>query len=268
MQLSFNETLKLICSQDRIGHAYLLYGHGDKMPAARYFAAAILCKGQNKPCGMCESCGKITSGNHADVITHQSNGNKDSFHIKQVREICSDAYIMPNESSYKVYIIDNADTMTKGAYNAFLKMLEEPPKHAIFILVCQEKSALPETVLSRLYPILIQAQEAVSEVDITGVARQIADKNEYKLLLELSAFEKDKLLFIEMCDCLIDLIRRSIYISIGANGQDNTICVEFSQRFSTVRLMQFVRDLEEAKLLLKTNVSISLVSARTCAALI
>lgn len=143
-------------NNNNLSHAYLIYGDdglGKKTFAYR-FAAAILCKGKGiKPCFECSSCNKLINNSHPDIKVVLGAEAKNSIHIQTVREIRSDCYIKPNESDKKIYIITNAQNMTISAYNAFLKTLEEPPEHAVFLLTANNIEALPQTIASRLTPI-------------------------------------------------------------------------------------------------------------------
>lgn len=135
----------------RLCHAYLFFGEKGvgKRTIAEFLAAAALCKGENKPCGVCPSCKKLASSNHPDLYIYDGKDQKNSIHIETIRTIRQEAYVLPNDGEKKVYIIPNCDNMTIGAANALLKVLEEPPLHAMFILTANSKAQVPETILSR-----------------------------------------------------------------------------------------------------------------------
>ena len=143
----------------RLCHAYLFYGESGlgKRTFAQYLAATILCRGAEKPCGRCASCVKAFSGSHPDIVTYEGKHGANAFHIEAVREIRQNAYVLPNESEYKVYVLPNVEDMTPGAANAFLKVLEEPPAHVVFLLTADNPERVMETIRSRcilqeLYP--------------------------------------------------------------------------------------------------------------------
>ncbi len=123
------------------------YGTGKKMLASTY-ASALLCTSDKPPCGNCNSCKKMDEGIHPDVI-YIDNGDKKSIGIDTVKEIVKSSLIKPNESVYKVYIIDNAHTCTHQAQNALLKLIEEPKKHLVVILLCTSLSNILQTIISR-----------------------------------------------------------------------------------------------------------------------
>ena len=141
-----------------VAHAYLLVGppHVGKMTLALDLARLVNCQGDEPPCGLCDACQKISSGNHADVqvIGLNSAGNSNDklrieIGIDQIREIQHSSSLPPFEGSYKVYIIDGAELMSTEAANCLLKTLEEPSAGVIFILLTANESVLLATVVSR-----------------------------------------------------------------------------------------------------------------------
>ena len=137
--------------QDECGHAYLFEGAAGlgKHAAAGLLAMAMACYSpENAPCGICDACVQAKGGSNPDII-HIHAGGKKSISVEVIREMTKDAYVKPFEAMKKVYIIDNADIMTEQAQNAFLKLLEEPPVYAVFILIAENASALLQTILSR-----------------------------------------------------------------------------------------------------------------------
>lgn len=143
----------------RLCHAYLFYGAKGigKRTFACHFAAAILCRDGDKPCGECVSCKKVFSQSHPDLFLYEGKRGANALHIETIRQIRQDAFILPNESEYKIYILPHAEDMSPGAANAFLKVLEEPPSHVVFLLTADNPEFVPETIRSRcilqeLYP--------------------------------------------------------------------------------------------------------------------
>ena len=143
-------------AEKRLSHAYLLIGpDGEaRQAAAVHLAAELLCEEPDAPCGRCRNCRKVFAGVHPDVITvERGMGDKGQLRreilIDQIRQVTSDAVIMPNVASRKVYLIREADRMNIAAQNALLKALEDPPGHACFILCAAAADALLPTVRSR-----------------------------------------------------------------------------------------------------------------------
>jgi DNA polymerase-3 subunit delta' len=143
-------------AEKRLSHAYLLIGpDGEaRQEAAVHLAAELLCGEPDAPCGRCRNCRKVFAGIHPDVMTVERRpGDKGALRreilVDQIREITSDAVVMPNEADRKVYIIREADRMNIAAQNALLKALEDPPGHACFLLCAAAADALLPTVRSR-----------------------------------------------------------------------------------------------------------------------
>lgn len=135
---------------DRIGHAYLFCGARGtgKTSAAKIFARAINCLSpvNGSPCGKCEVCKALSDNSNLDILEMDAASNNK---VENVREIREKIQYPPVSGRYKVYIIDEVHMLTTEAFNALLKTLEEPPKHAVFILATTEVHKLPSTILSR-----------------------------------------------------------------------------------------------------------------------
>lgn len=144
-------------SQEEIRHAYILSSPSREIAFAQalQIAQAAVCRGHAPfPCGECESCGKVSRLTHPDVrvisrLADDKGKPKQAIIVDQVREIVSDAVVLPNEASRKVYIFQEADLMNIEAQNAALKLLEEPPNGAVLLLCVTNSSRLLTTVRSR-----------------------------------------------------------------------------------------------------------------------
>jgi len=145
-------TLKRAIETDRIAHAFLFCGTRGtgKTSAARILAKALNCESSKKPtpnpCGKCGSCQGIARGDDMDVLEIDAASNNG---IDEVRDIIANSSYTPARSRFKVYIIDEVHAMSKNAFNALLKLLEEPPSHVKFILATTEPEKLLPTILSR-----------------------------------------------------------------------------------------------------------------------
>ncbi|MBR2640456.1 MAG: hypothetical protein IKD39_07820 [Oscillospiraceae bacterium] len=144
-------TLSATLREGLLSHAVLIEGEKGtgRKNLAIWLAKAILCKSENRPCGSCSVCRKIENNNHPDVEIFGGGGGARSFHIDEVREIKESIWLAPNESEQKVYILLDVENMTPEAQNALLKSLEEPPAHARFILTCENRRSLLDTIISR-----------------------------------------------------------------------------------------------------------------------
>jgi len=144
------EELEKIFKSDKFPHAFLFSGPRGigKTSSARIVAKAVNCLNRKgfEPCNQCESCLSITQGTSMDVYEIDAASNRGIDDIKELREKIK---LAPTSSKYKVYIIDEVHMLTTEAFNALLKTLEEPPKHAIFILCTTDPEKLPKTIISR-----------------------------------------------------------------------------------------------------------------------
>ena len=143
-------TLRNQIEANRIGHAYLFCGTRGtgKTSAAKVFAKAVNCEHpvNGNPCGQCESCRSIADGTSLNVIEMDAASNNG---VEDARQIKESVVYSPTNAKYKVYIIDEAHQITKDAFNALLKTMEEPPAYVIFILATTEPHKIPVTILSR-----------------------------------------------------------------------------------------------------------------------
>jgi DNA polymerase III subunit gamma/tau len=144
------KTIKNQILSDNIAHAYLFTGirGTGKTSTAKIFARAVNCTNNHdgNPCNECESCKSILNETNMDVIEMDAASNNG---VEDIRELRDKVKFLPVNSKYKVYIIDEVHMLSKGAFNALLKTLEEPPGHLLFILATTEPHKIPPTILSR-----------------------------------------------------------------------------------------------------------------------
>src|SRR5439155_11968107 len=149
------QTLGNATKRDRLAHAFLLTGVRGvgKTSPARLIAKALNCIGPDgtggptiEPCGVCEPCRAIAEGRHIDVVEMDAASHTG---VDDVREIIEAVRYAAVSARYKVYIIDEVHMLSKNAFNALLKTLEEPPPHVKFIFATTEVNKVPVTILSR-----------------------------------------------------------------------------------------------------------------------
>jgi DNA polymerase-3 subunit gamma/tau len=150
-QTHVTRTLGNALRSGRLHHAFLFTGARGvgKTTAARAFARALNCaEGPNiNPCGVCPSCREVPLGGSPDVIEVDGASNNS---VEDVRDLRDGVRYLPSSSRFKIYIIDEVHMLSKGAFNALLKTLEEPPPHVKFIFATTEVNKIPETILSRV----------------------------------------------------------------------------------------------------------------------
>ena len=149
------QTLTNAIQNNRLHHAYILTGIRGvgKRTTARLIARALNCTGADgkggptiHPCGVCDNCKAIAAGRHMDVMELDAASHTG---VDDIRELLDSARYAPTNARYKVYIIDEVHMLSKGAFNALLKTLEEPPAHVKFIFATTEIRKVPVTILSR-----------------------------------------------------------------------------------------------------------------------
>lgn len=145
------QTLRNALLHSKLAHAYLFFGPRGvgKTTCARILAKAVNCQSltpEGDPCGTCPSCVRFQEGRSLNLIELDAASHNS---VEDIRLITDQVYLTPPEGRFKVYIIDEAHMLSTAAFNAFLKTLEEPPPHALFILATTEKHKIPATILSR-----------------------------------------------------------------------------------------------------------------------
>jgi len=145
-----SQALSRAIASERVGHAYLFTGARGvgKTSAARILAKALNCvEGASPtPCNRCEICLSVSSGDDIDVLEIDGASNRGIDEIRQLRQ---NVAVRPSRARFKIYIIDEVHMLTKEAFNALLKTLEEPPEHVKFIFATTEPNKIPVTILSR-----------------------------------------------------------------------------------------------------------------------
>ena len=178
------KTLKNQILSDNIAHAYLFSGirGTGKTSTAKIFARAVNCLNNHdgNPCNECEICKSILDETNMDVIEMDAASNNG---VEDIRELRDKVKFLPVKSKYKVYIIDEVHMLSKGAFNALLKTLEEPPEHLLFILATTEPQKIPATILSRC-----------QRFDLKRIKSQVIVENMEKICDEISVKYEEKAL--------------------------------------------------------------------------
>jgi DNA polymerase-3 subunit gamma/tau len=179
------KTLLNSVSKNTVGHAYLFHGPRGtgKTSIARLLSKAVNCESKieaGEPCNKCQVCKDITEGRALDVLEIDAASNTG---VDNMRDLIEGVRFNPNKLKYKVFIIDEVHMLSKGAFNALLKTLEEPPSHAIFMLATTEIEKVPDTIKSRVQRFDLKK---MSISDIISKLKCIAEKE--KLNVDEDAF--------------------------------------------------------------------------------
>ena len=186
----------------RMSHACILCAPTaeESLKMARRLAQKALCeRGGEEPCGRCAACRKVLAGVHPDLITvrrreDDSGRPRREITVDQIREVSDDACVLPNEAARKVYLISEADKMNPQAQNAALKLLEEPPNGAVFLLCVTNPALLLPTVRSRCASVNAAGTEADTPDDeamelAVGYIKAVNTRDEAQILRWCAANE-------------------------------------------------------------------------------
>lgn len=201
-----------------LSHAYIVSGPegSGKHALAGRMAEAYVCTGTgDKPCLACSGCRKAAAGIHPDII--RAGGEEGPVNAAAARALRSDAYIRPNEAPSKVYIIDRAQEMNASAQNALLKVLEDGPSYAAFLLLTENDAALLPTIRSRCEMIRLTPGE---DAEHEAAPEQEGAKMLFDLLtggdeLALAAYavtleKRDRAALAALLDQTMELLRRAL----------------------------------------------------------
>lgn len=178
-----NEKLKKTIAEyikcSRLPQAIIIEGEQGlgKHTAAAFIAAAALCKSENAPCLNCDTCRTVLEKNHTDIKYYAP--EKSTFTVDMARAIRTEAYLKPLTSDYNIAILEHCELMNAEAQNALLKVLEEPPESALFILLTENAGAFLTTVLSRC---LLLRVTPLSNEEVSNYLESETDKSPEEIL--------------------------------------------------------------------------------------
>ena len=181
----------------RIPHAIMIEGENNaaNLELAQHVASAAVCNGDNAPCGSCQNCHLAQIGSHPDIAVINPLDGKKFLSVDQIRELRAEAFVKPHQAANRVFIIEDASRMNPQAQNALLKVLEEPPKNVVFILLVPSKTMLLDTIISRC--VLLSLQDASNDNQYIETADKFIDTllhgSEYELAKLLTPLEKSRI---------------------------------------------------------------------------
>ena len=231
-QMAVTQTMKTQISSGKMGHAYLFTGSRGtgKTSCARILAKAVNClhPDNGNPCNVCEACRSIDSGSCMDVLEIDAASNNG---VDNVRDLRDDAVYTPSQVKMRVYIIDEVHMLSLSAFNALLKIIEEPPEHLLFILATTELHKVPATILSRCQRFSFRR---ISQEDIAARLQYVAyqenidlDDGAARVLARLAdGAMRDGLSLLDQCASATtgELTAQAVYTCLGIAGEQK--CAE------------------------------------------
>ena len=226
-QMAVTQTLKTQLSSGRMSHAYLFTGSRGtgKTSCAKILAKAVNCLDpqDGNPCNRCEACKAIDSGSCMDVLEIDAASNNG---VDNVRDLRDDAVYSPSQVKMRVYIIDEVHMLSLSAFNALLKIIEEPPEHLLFILATTELHKVPATILSRCQRFSFRR---ISQEDIAARLQYVAyqenidlDDSAARVLARLAdGGMRDGLSLLDQCASATtgELTAERVYACLGIAGE-------------------------------------------------
>lgn len=229
----------------------------------------------NRPCTACKNCIKANTHNHSDIYTAKLSGKTEVIAVEEIRNICNDAYIIPNEADVKVYILPGADKMQPAAQNAFLKILEEPPQNILFVLLCNSAEKLLSTIRSRTVTFSLDILEQTNNNDerairakeiAENIAKELVNSKGYGLMVQTGKIT-DRAFAKIVLDDFTAIIREAMVAKSGGK----IMCCETSdllrRKIKTINLIKLLEIIQDAQYKLERNINMNLFSTWLCSSL-
>ena len=228
-QQHITDSLKNQVLTGRLSHAYLFVGTRGtgKTSCARILAKAVNCEhpSDGNPCGECPSCRAIAEGTVMDIVELDAASNNGVDNVRALRE---EAVFSPSTVRKRVYIVDEVHMLSTSAFNALLKILEEPPEHLMFILATTELQKVPATILSRCQR---HSFRRIDPVTLSDYLKKIAEKENISLSPEAADLiaglaeggVRDALSMLDQCSGFEKIGTNEVYSTVGLAGNKRTL---------------------------------------------
>ncbi len=264
------KSLCLLAVEGELAHSILLETEDTAkkgLKSALCIAKTLLCHKQGKsPCNTCTACRKIDLGSHPDVKIVSAKPGYKAIRVDDIREIRLDAYLSPNESEYKIYIISDGGLINEQAQNVFLKILEEPPLNIKFIIICESKFLMLPTIRSRTQIFELGDEHNIKfsakiKETINQILSAIVEKNDFALLKATAELVKNKDNFSKIIKELYYIISE---ICIQRTKNEDMKNYPGFNNISIKRLLKIRRAIIEIKDMINKNVNTQIAVCEFC----
>ncbi|MGN0468381.1 MAG: hypothetical protein ACI4GY_06635 [Acutalibacteraceae bacterium] len=261
-----------------LSHAVIIEGADEetRLKAAKELASALICDGENKPCGQCSNCRKSLCDSHGDIHILTKDEKSSNIKVDEIRNLKQQAQLFPNEAKFSIFIISEAQYMGVQSQNALLKIFEEPSAHVKFILTCDSKSSLLETIVSRgssysLSNSIGENTDDEKHIHAKELAKKLLDcfckSDEYNFLVLTSEFQKDKDFFTFTLKYMIEIIRDALIINCSSNeliSDSYETAKAVSMSFTAEKMLEFIELLQSLLDQTKANANFNLLTTKLC----
>lgn len=262
----------------RCPHAILIDGAGalEREKISRLAAKMIVCSNKERtPCGACENCRKADGNIHPDIITVKKPDDKKFFVKADVKKVVADAYLTPNESDKKVYILSEIQNMNEESQNLLLKILEEPPVYTTFVLTSQNANAVIGTVLSRVVRLRLgkteEAEYSEKAIEtVKALSAAVSSPYEFEKIKATATLEGNKSLTVEVLSLFISVLRDAIAIKsqgLPLLRDMESESTALSEKHSLKKLLDMYDSVSGIYQSLENNPNYTMLNAVLCARL-
>ncbi len=271
------DSLNALFYNGRRPHAVLIDGGDEetRRSLSLYVAKAFVCSDLNDaPCDACRSCNKASEGIHPDIITVSRPEDKKFFTKESVKKITEEAYLTPNESETKVFLISELQFMTEESQNVLLKILEEPPEYSAFILTAKSYNAVIGTVLSRVTRLRLGKDDVglmydEKTVSVTkDIMAAVSSAYEFDIIAAASPLDGNKQLTASVLSMLSLALRDAIVQKNGGKAELSSLSAEtftVGMQYKADRLLKMYSNINSLIRSIDNNPNYNLLSALLCA---
>ena len=243
--MNIEQKIKHLSNNNKLPHAVVFEG-ADCSKALEIFLKAVLCSGDNKPCQVCKHCQKVATKTHPDVLEFYPEGANKGFKIDTIRSIRETAHVLPNEAEKKVIILHDADNISSVSQNALLKILEEPPAHAVFVMTVKQKSHLLDTIISRVSVLLCDEEvENENKTDAFELLENLCFGTQLDMLEctyeYLSSKDKAIMLVTEFIEVLRTVYRVKLGVQIDSEYEQFLEKLTLEKILKCIEIAEFSR---------------------------